>query len=79
MKKTNVEIAKLVAERGYDYEEALEGIDAGRIPADEEKEITQEELNEMVDAICSSFDCESEEGENYETQMSGLWQNFRGQ
>jgi hypothetical protein len=60
MKKTNVEIAKLVAERGYDYEEALEGIDAGRTPADEEKEITQEELNEMVDAICSSFDCESE-------------------
>lgn len=60
MKKTNVEIAKLVAERGYDYEEALEGIDAGRTPADEEKEITQEELNEMVDATCSSFDCESE-------------------
>lgn len=60
MKKTNVEIAKMVAARGYDYEEALEGIDTGRTPEDEELEITEEELKEMVDAICSSFDCESE-------------------
>lgn len=60
MKKTNVEIAKMVAARGYDYEEALEGIDAGRTPEDEEMEITEEELKEMVDAICSGFDCELE-------------------
>lgn len=50
----------MVAARGYDYEEALEGIDAGRTPEDEEMEITQEELSEMVDAICSGFDCELE-------------------
>ena len=50
----------MVAARGYDYEEALEGIDAGRTPEDEEMEITEEELKEMVDAICSGFDCELE-------------------
>ena len=61
MKITNVEIAKMVANRGYDYSEALDSIDAGRTPEEEELEITEEEVNEMVDSICLSFDCENEE------------------
>lgn len=61
MKITNVEIAEMVAKRGYDYSEALDSIDAGRTPEEEEQEITEAEVNEMVDAICLSFDCENEE------------------
>lgn len=61
MKITNVEIAKMVAKRGYDYSEALDSIDAGRTPEDEELEITEDEVEDMVDAICLSFDCENEE------------------
>ena len=61
MKITNVRIAEMVAKRGYDYEAALEGIDAGRTPEEEEQEITEEEVENMVDAICLSFDCENEE------------------
>lgn len=60
MRISNVEIAKMVAKRGYDYSEALDSIDAGRTPEDEEQEITEAEVNEMVDAICLSFDCENE-------------------
>lgn len=61
MKITNVEIAMKVAQRGYDFEEALEGIDADRTPEDEEQEeLTEEEVNEMVDAICFSFVEEAE-------------------
>lgn len=60
MKITNVEIAKMVAKRGYDYSEALDSIDAGRTPEDEAQEITETEVNNMVDAICLSFDCENE-------------------
>ena len=60
MKKTNVEIAKMVAERGYDYQEALDGIDAGRSPEEEEMEITEEELNDIVENICFSFDQEAD-------------------
>ena len=61
MRISNVEIAKMVAKRGYDYEAALEGIDAGRTPGEEELEITEAEVKDMVDAICLSFDCENEE------------------
>ena len=61
MRISNVEIAEMVAQRGYDYESALEGIDAGRTPEDEAQEITETEVENMVDAICLSFDCENEE------------------
>ena len=61
MKITNTEIAEMVAKRGYDYSEALDSIDAGRTPEDEAQEITEAEVNEMVDAICLSFECENEE------------------
>lgn len=47
-----------------DYTEAEtkeEAIDAGRTPEDEREEITQEEINEMVEAICSSFEIDAEE------------------
>ena len=51
----------MVAKRGYDYEAALEGIDAGRTLEDEAQEITWTEVENMVDAICLSFACENEE------------------
>lgn len=40
MRKTNVEIAKEIASRGYDYAEALRDLDAGRTPEEEQQEIT---------------------------------------
>lgn len=58
MIKTNVEIAKMVEERGYDFQTALESIDFGRTAEEEEMEITQEEINELVDSVCSSFEQE---------------------
>lgn len=65
MKKiSNVEIAKMVEARGYDYQEALDGIDAGRTAEDEEREITEEEVEEIVENICFSFIQEAEMDEN---------------
>ena len=61
MKRTNIEIARMIESKGYDFTEALEAIDAGRTPEDEMEEITQEEINEMVEAICSSFEIDVEE------------------
>lgn len=61
MKITNVEIAKIVEEKGYDYQKALDGIDAGRTPDQEAEEITQEELEDMIKNICLSFEIEREE------------------
>lgn len=61
MKITNVEIAKIVEEKGYDYQKALDGIDAGRTPDREAEEITQEELDDMIRNICLSFEIEKEE------------------
>lgn len=61
MRISNVEIAEIVAKRGYNYREALDSIDAGRTPEEEEQEITEAEVENMVDAICLSFDCENEE------------------
>jgi hypothetical protein len=60
MKRTNVEIARMVESKGYNFTEALESIDAGRTPEDEKKEITQEEIDEMVEAICLSFEIDVE-------------------
>lgn len=60
MKKTNVELAKMVAEKGYDYQETLESLDAGRTPEQEEEDITQEELDDMIENICSSFEQKTE-------------------
>ena len=61
MIRTNVEIARMIASKGYSFTEALEAIDAGRTPEDESEVITQEEINEMVEAICSSFEIDVEE------------------
>ena len=49
MIKTNVKITKMVEGRGYDFQTALESIDFGRTAKEEEMEITQEEINELVD------------------------------
>lgn len=51
----------MVESKGYNFIKALEAIDAGRTPEDEKEEITQEEINEMVEAICSSFEIDVEE------------------
>lgn len=56
MRKTNVEIAREIENRGYDYAEALKDLDAGRTPEEEQQEITQEELDDLIEAICSSFE-----------------------
>ncbi len=61
MKITNVEIAKMVAEKGYDYQKALDGIDAGRTPEQEEEEIAQKEIDDTIRNICLSFEIEKEE------------------
>lgn len=61
MIRTNVEIARMVESKGYNFTESLEAIDAGRTPEDEREEITQEEIDEMVEAICLSFEIDVEE------------------
>ena len=67
MKITNVEIAKIVEEKGYDYQKALDGIDAGRTQEQEKEEISKEELEDMIENICLSFkiDGEYKRGEMY--------------
>lgn len=49
MRKTNVEIAKEIASRGYDYAEALRDLDAGRTPEEEQQEITQEARKTFIE------------------------------
>lgn len=61
MKIRNTEIAKMVAKNNYNYREVLDGIDAGRTPEQEEEEISEKELEEMIEAICLSFDIRKEE------------------
>ena len=61
MRISNIKIAEMIAERGYDYQEALNGIDAGRTPEQEGKEITKEDLEDMIKNICLSFEIEREE------------------
>lgn len=58
---SNVQIAKLVADRGYDFNDALTSIDAGRSPEEEKEEISQLELDDIVYNVCLSFDCEKEQ------------------
>lgn len=60
MTRTNVEIASMVESKGCNFTEALESIDAGRTPEEEQQEITQEELEDLVEAICSSFEIDVE-------------------
>ena len=45
---TNVEIAKVIEKKGYDFQKALDSIDAGRTPDQETKEISIEEIDEMI-------------------------------
>ena len=44
---SNVQIAEMVAARGYDFAKVLDDIDAGRSPEDEEQEISEKEVDEM--------------------------------
>lgn len=52
------DVARAVEERGYDFQTALDSIDFGRTTEEEQMEITQEEIDELVDVICSSFEQE---------------------
>lgn len=61
MKRTNVEIARMVDSKRYDFTEALRDLDVGRTPEEEQQEITHEELDDLVEAICSSFEIDAEE------------------
>lgn len=60
MRKTNAEIAEMVAARGYDFQRVLDDIDVSRMPEDEEKELTEVELVQLVESICLGLDCEDE-------------------
>ena len=60
MKKTNVEIAEMVAERGYEFQRVLDDIDISRTPADEKKELTEAELLQLIESISDALDCEDE-------------------
>ena len=61
MKITNVEIAREIEARGYDFDRALDAMDEARTPEQEAEEITAEEVLNMVKDICLAFDCEDEE------------------
>lgn len=58
MRKTNVEIAEMVAARGYDFQRVLDSIDVSRTPEDEETELTEAEFVQLVESIFLGIDCE---------------------
>lgn len=53
-----------MAAKGYDFQEVLDNLDAGRTPDEEEREISDEELKEIEDAIEISYMHEAEETGN---------------
>lgn len=57
---SNVKIAERIASRGYDYEKALEDLDAYRTPAQEKLEISDSDVDELINNICEGFDFESD-------------------
>ena len=57
---SNVKIAEIVASRGYNYEKALDDLDAYRTPDQEELELSESEVEELVNNICAGFDFESD-------------------
>ena len=57
---SNVKIAERVSSRGYDYEKALDDLDAYRTPEQEELELSESEVEELVNNICAGFDFESD-------------------
>ena len=59
-KISNVEIAQMVSECGYPFAKTLEDCDAWRSPEQEEIPISEAEILDVVENICTSFDCEEE-------------------
>lgn len=59
-KITNVKLAEIVAGEGYDFQEALKGIDAGRTSQDENKFISDKQIKGIIENICLSFEEERE-------------------
>ncbi len=61
---SNVEIAKVVKKKGYDFEKTLYDLDAMRTTDEEEKPINIEYVIEIIENICLSFEIEKEENQN---------------
>lgn len=57
---SNVKIAERIASRGYDYEDALASVDEVRTLDDEKLEISEQDIEDLVNNICTGFDCESD-------------------
>lgn len=60
MKMTNVEIAREIEARGYDFYRALEAVDEARTPEQEAEETNEHDVLVMIKDICLGFDCEDE-------------------
>ena len=61
MKITNVEIARDIEARGYDFERALNAVDEARTPEKEEQETNEHDILVLIKDICFGIDCEMEE------------------
>ena len=64
MKISNVSIARIISDRGYDFDKALKALDDVRTPQDELKSIKTSVVNDLIENICSSFDIDNDEGVN---------------
>ena len=60
MKITNVEIAREIEARGYDFERALNAVDEVRTPEREEHETNEHDVLVLIKDICFGFKCEDE-------------------
>lgn len=61
MKMTNVEIAREIEARGYDFDKALEAVDESRTPEQEAEETNEHDILVLIKDICFGIDCEMEE------------------
>jgi len=92
IKISNVELAKMVAGRGFNYNKALGSIDAGRVPTEEdmcggitmheEQEVALADALEIVDNVCSFFIEEAEMvkfyKEDQKERMEKAWEDLKG-
>lgn len=57
---SNVKIADRISSRGYNYGLALACVDEVRTPDDEKLEISEQDVEDLVNNICAGFDFESD-------------------
>lgn len=60
MKISNVKLAKIIENKGYEFQKVLDSLDAIRTPEEEKKEISEEEVSNIIDNFILSFNCEAE-------------------